>query len=323
MRFEVLHPPASYYRLPRMKTNDLSCVVRVSSGHGRALLTGDIEARSEVDLVRHDPDALRAEVLVVPHHGSITSSTPAFIGAVAPDAAVFTPGYRNRFGHPRPEVVARYEQFGAALHRTDRDGALTFSLRAGRRPRAARRAQPPGALLARARARGVAARLNAGRARRLVADDPNLAFVATPFPRSLAVAAGAWPRRRRLARRTSKADGPPEVTVSVAVGPAFPLGAAAERWATLITERVDKAFVARLHPGATLAQRDPAREFAALQAGKADLAVGVGAAVVAAGARARRLRPALARAGDEGNRDACRRRGADRRARGEARRAPG
>ena len=47
-----------------------------------------------------------------------------------------------------------------------------------------------------------------------------------------------------------------------------------ERWATLITERVDKAFVARLHPGATLAQRDPAREFAALQAGKADLAVG-------------------------------------------------
>ena len=140
VRFEILHPPASYYRLPRMKTNDLSCVVRVSSGHGRALLAGDIEARSEADLVRHDREGLRAEVLVVPHHGSITSSTPAFIGAVAPDAAVFTPGYRNRFGHPRPEVVARYEQFGAALHRTDRDGALTFSFApgAGRAPRAER-----------------------------------------------------------------------------------------------------------------------------------------------------------------------------------------
>jgi competence protein ComEC len=142
--FEVLHPPASHYRLPRIKTNDLSCVVRVLSGHGRVLLAGDIEARSEVDLVRHDPDALRADVLVVPHHGSITSSTPEFIGAVAPDAAVFTPGYRNRFGHPRPEVVARYEQFGSALHRTDRDGALTFRFApgAGRAPSAERSARP-------------------------------------------------------------------------------------------------------------------------------------------------------------------------------------
>ena len=89
---------------------------------------------------------------MVPHHGSITSSTPAFIGAVAPDAAVFTPGYRNRFGHPRPEVVARYEQFGASLHRTDRDGALTFDFApgAGRTPRAER--EHAAALLARSRA---------------------------------------------------------------------------------------------------------------------------------------------------------------------------
>jgi competence protein ComEC len=140
VRFEVLHPPATYYALPRMKTNDLSCVVRVTSGEGRALLTGDIETRSEIELLRHDPGALRAEVLVVPHHGSISSSTAAFIGAVAPEAAVFTPGYRNRFGHPRPEVVARYEQYGASLHRTDRDGALTFDFApgAGRTPRAER-----------------------------------------------------------------------------------------------------------------------------------------------------------------------------------------
>jgi competence protein ComEC len=65
-------------------------------------------------------------VLVVPHHGSRTSSTPAFVAAVDPAVAVFTPGYRNRFGHPRPEVVARYVSRGSAVVRTDRDGAITF-----------------------------------------------------------------------------------------------------------------------------------------------------------------------------------------------------
>jgi len=96
------------------------------------------------------------------------------------------------------------------------------------------------------------------------------AFIAAVLA-ALAAAAGAWPAP--ASAQDKKADGPPEVPVSVAVGSAFPLGAAAERWATLITERVDKAFIARLHPGATLAQRDPALELAALQAGKAELAV--------------------------------------------------
>jgi hypothetical protein len=64
--------------------------------------------------------------LVVPHHGSRSSSTQAFIDAVHPDTAVFTPGYRNRFGHPRPEVVDRYAQAGIARFRTDYDGAMIF-----------------------------------------------------------------------------------------------------------------------------------------------------------------------------------------------------
>jgi competence protein ComEC len=64
----------------------------------------------------------------VPHHGSRTSSTPAFVAAVAPRIAIFTPGYRNRFGHPRADVVARYERAGAALARTDYDGAITVTL---------------------------------------------------------------------------------------------------------------------------------------------------------------------------------------------------
>jgi competence protein ComEC len=126
VRFVVLHPPAAYYEMAALKTNDLSCVVRVESDHGSVLLTGDIEARSEAELLRGDPDALAVDVLLVPHHGSRTSSTPPFIAATAAPVAVFTPGYRNRFGHPRPDVVARYEATGAQLWRTDHDGALVF-----------------------------------------------------------------------------------------------------------------------------------------------------------------------------------------------------
>ena len=74
---------------------------------------------------------LRSELLVVPHHGSRTSSTSAFIAAVRPEAAVFTPGYRNRFNHPRPEIVERYVAAGVRNYRTDYDGALTFTFDEG------------------------------------------------------------------------------------------------------------------------------------------------------------------------------------------------
>ena len=136
--FTLLHPAAAHYASPRTRTNDLSCVLRIDSPWGSALLTGDIEAASERELVAADPGALQADVLVVPHHGSRTSSTPAFVAAVAARAAVFTPGYRNRFGHPRPEVVARYA--ASSRHRTDLDGAMTFSFAAGstRQPQAER-----------------------------------------------------------------------------------------------------------------------------------------------------------------------------------------
>jgi len=67
-------------------------------------------------------------VLVVPHHGSRTSSTPAFIAAVAPHFALIAAGYRNRFGHPRAEILARYAHAGAARARTDLAGAITVML---------------------------------------------------------------------------------------------------------------------------------------------------------------------------------------------------
>ncbi len=129
--FALLHPVEANYVNPKLKTNDLSCVLRVSNPAGSALLTGDIEARTEADLIRRDAAALHANLLVVPHHGSRTSSTSAFIAAVAPDIAVFTPGYRNRFGHPRPEIVARYADAGIRTYRTDYEGALTFDFRTG------------------------------------------------------------------------------------------------------------------------------------------------------------------------------------------------
>ena len=129
--FALLHPVEANYVNPKLKTNDLSCVLRVSNPAGSALLTGDIEARTEADLIRRDAAALHANLLVVPHHGSRTSSTSAFIAAVAPDVAVFTPGYRNRFGHPRPEIVARYADAGIRTYRTDYEGALMFAFESG------------------------------------------------------------------------------------------------------------------------------------------------------------------------------------------------
>ena len=126
--FLVLHPPAAQYELPSKKSNDMGCVLKISTAYGRVLLTTDIEALSEQALLsRHGAD-LQSEVLIAPHHGSRTSSTPEFIAAVGAKQVIFPVGYRNRFGHPRPEVVARYAATGARLHRTDFEGGLSLRL---------------------------------------------------------------------------------------------------------------------------------------------------------------------------------------------------
>jgi competence protein ComEC len=123
----VLHPEAADYAETR-KSNNLSCVLRIEAGGTRMLLTSDIEARDEAALLQRDPAALAAEVLLVPHHGSRTSSTPEFIAAVGAQHALIPVGYRNRFGHPKAEVVERYVAAGTSLWRTDRDGAVTIRL---------------------------------------------------------------------------------------------------------------------------------------------------------------------------------------------------
>lgn len=124
VRFDMLHPALASYQDRTLKDNARSCVLKVSAAHGSVLLPADIERASEGELVDRDPSALAATVLVAPHHGSKTSSTEAFLEAVHPAATVFTVGYLNRFGHPKPAVVERYRQLGSELYRSDRDGAV-------------------------------------------------------------------------------------------------------------------------------------------------------------------------------------------------------
>jgi competence protein ComEC len=126
----MLHPTVDEYQDAYAKTNDRSCVVRIDSRFGSALLTGDIEARTESLLMRTRQELLRADVFLVPHHGSRTSSTIGFIRAVAPAIAVVGCGYRNRFGHPRPDIVARYTNNGIRVVRTDLEGAITLTFAA-------------------------------------------------------------------------------------------------------------------------------------------------------------------------------------------------
>jgi competence protein ComEC len=128
--FEILHPDAASYAAENIRDNNRGCVLRISIGDQHVLLTADIEKDSEQQLLKEHADKLPAAMLVVPHHGSKTSSTNEFIAAVRPKYAVFTVGYRNRFGHPKQEVVQRYQDTGAQLLRSDTDGAILVEMNA-------------------------------------------------------------------------------------------------------------------------------------------------------------------------------------------------
>lgn len=123
--FELLHPRAERLDVLSGRTNARSCVLAVTSRSGqRLLLTGDIERPEEFALIeRQGAAALRADVLLVPHHGSRTSSSEAFLEAVRPRIAIVQAGYLNRFGHPAQDVVERYRERGIALVETTVCGA--------------------------------------------------------------------------------------------------------------------------------------------------------------------------------------------------------
>jgi competence protein ComEC len=126
VRFEMLHPAADIYADTRSRANARSCTLRITNGHTAILLAGDIEAAQEARLVSTHAAELRADVLLAPHHGSGTSSTAAFLAAVQPRVGVFQVGYRNRYRHPKREVVERYRAMGIARMRTDETGAIAF-----------------------------------------------------------------------------------------------------------------------------------------------------------------------------------------------------
>jgi len=124
VRFEMLHPTAAEHAAAT-KPNAVSCVLRVQGENTRLLLAGDIEAAQEAALLARGAD-LRSEVLLVPHHGSRTSSTAPFIDAVGPRTAVVQAAYRSRFHHPAPDVVERYLERGIDVIRSDTCGAWTL-----------------------------------------------------------------------------------------------------------------------------------------------------------------------------------------------------
>ncbi|MDR1311417.1 MAG: DNA internalization-related competence protein ComEC/Rec2 [Burkholderiaceae bacterium] len=124
VRFDMLSPTEAIYLEAGHESNAESCVLRVSAGDQHMLLTGDISEEEESDLIRRFPDSLRADILLVPHHGSLTSSSIPFLVAVNPGIALFQAGYRNRYGHPDPFVYASYGAMGIRRFRTDEQGAI-------------------------------------------------------------------------------------------------------------------------------------------------------------------------------------------------------
>lgn len=124
--FRILHPPSG---MPD-RGNDSSCVLLAEGRDHRVLLTGDITRAVERRLVAVHGPALKAEVLVAPHHGSASSSSKAFVEAVSPETVVFATGLGNRFGLPAPEVTQRYRDAGARLVDTARAGMVRFEPKA-------------------------------------------------------------------------------------------------------------------------------------------------------------------------------------------------
>jgi len=124
--FEMMYPVQALYDSDKWKPNALSCVLKVSLGGRAILLPGDLEAIQEDQLLNGPlATALRADVLLVPHHGSGTSSTLPFLQAVQPRLALFQSGYLNRFNHPAPKIYARYGELGIGRLRNDELGAIT------------------------------------------------------------------------------------------------------------------------------------------------------------------------------------------------------
>lgn len=128
VEFKFLHPNTQLDNLATLSTNNSSCVLLIRHPAGSFLITGDIEAPIERKLVEKYPNLIDTDVLIVPHHGSNSSSTKVFIQATSPKYAVIASGYRNPYGFPKKKVTARYHKFGSQLLNTASQGMIMFSL---------------------------------------------------------------------------------------------------------------------------------------------------------------------------------------------------
>ena len=131
VRFTIMHPAADFLDKSesvhrQAKVNNNSLVFKAALGETSFLFTGDIMAHAEKEIIDAAGDKIASTVMVIPHHGSISSSTPAFINSVRPQIGVISAGWKNRFKFPHPQVMERYRQSKVRLYRTDRHGAVTL-----------------------------------------------------------------------------------------------------------------------------------------------------------------------------------------------------
>lgn len=126
VEFSVLWPTEAAIKQSDINKNNASCVLLIHYGEHTVLLAGDIEQSVEEQLLAVLPENI--SILLVPHHGSRTSSDLPWVNHVQPDYAVMTAGYRNAYGHPHPAVVRRYHQVGATVFNTADDGAIRITV---------------------------------------------------------------------------------------------------------------------------------------------------------------------------------------------------
>ncbi len=124
VNFELLNPPNIAYK----KDNNNSCVLKVSNEKYSILLTGDIEKKAEKHLLKTRGKKLKSNILIVPHHGSKTSSSLAFLQAVSPSIAINSSGFKNRFNHPHPKIKQRYLNNNITFYDTQCSGQISMIL---------------------------------------------------------------------------------------------------------------------------------------------------------------------------------------------------
>ena len=127
VRFDVVFPRDIDFQIWH-ETNDTCCVLKISTREHSALLMGDIGIAQEQALVERYAEQLKTDVMLVPHHGSKTSSSELLLDTTQPAIAIFQVGYKNRYQHPKPDIVRRYEARGIQNLRTDQTGAIKVFL---------------------------------------------------------------------------------------------------------------------------------------------------------------------------------------------------